>query len=160
MVGAVGQAKYDPVVCGNYVNALVDHAMGAVQKAGAADFGSLDAILSSKKELIRSKIEMLLIQLRQRKEINSRVVYSIDYDSCCVGNIQLEMCDNAYLMNKERIRLEQMKFDLEGQKRMEEVSYFRDTAMLNRELKDALLEYQKEVQNERIVMGESHDAQY
>jgi hypothetical protein len=49
-----------------------------------------------------------------------------------------------------RVQIERMKFDLGREKRMEQASYFRDTAMLNKELKDALIDYIKERQNERL----------
>ena len=44
-----------------------------------------------------------------------------------------------------------MKFDLSGQKRLEEVSYFRDTGLLNKDLKDTLIQYLGEVQKSSFL---------
>lgn len=107
--------------------------------------------MSERKDLIRSKIEMLLIQLDERKRVSRAVMDGIDYDSCQLQNLIFEMEGNVYQTGKSKLNLERMQFDLGKQKRMELVSYFRDTARLNGELKDALLAYQKEVQSEKLL---------
>jgi hypothetical protein len=57
-------------------------------------------------------------------------------------------------MGRERLTLEQMQFDLKQQKRMEETSYFKDTGLLNTQLKDTLIEYMEEKQKSALLTGE------
>lgn len=123
----------------------------AFRESASPKADGLDAIMSDRKDLIRSKIEMLLIQLDNRKAVSRTVLNSIDYESCQLQNLIFEMEGNVYQTGKSKLNLERMKFDLGKQKRMELVGYFRDTARLNGELKDALLAYQKEVQSEKIL---------
>lgn len=149
------QASYlDPPHKG-YENILVKYASKAQEQRtqqGKNDDG-LESILSGKKDLLRSKIDLLLVQLGQRKKINQNVLYRIDKDDCHIQDLVFYMGPRRYYITRERINLEKMRFDLYKQRRMEEVSYFRDTALLNNELKDTLLEYQKELQNDSIMSG-------
>ena len=64
------------------------------------------------------------------------------------------MGSRAYEMGRERLTLEQMQFDLKRQKRMEEASYFKDTGLLNKELKDTLIEYMEEKQKSALFTEE------
>jgi len=64
------------------------------------------------------------------------------------------MGPQAYHINRERLSLEQTKLDLENQKRREEVSYFKDTGLLNQDLKDTLIQYLGEVQKNSILTSE------
>ena len=57
----------------------------------------------------------------------------------------------VYKMDRERLTLEKIKFDLESQKRMEEASHFRDTGLLNKDLKDTLIQYLSEIQKSKIL---------
>ena len=61
------------------------------------------------------------------------------------------MAYRAYRMDRERLSLEKVKFDLESQRRLEEASYFRDTGLLNKDLKDTLIQYLSEVQKSKIM---------
>jgi hypothetical protein len=101
--------------------------------------------------LIRSKIELILLLLDQRKEIKEKVLYKIDEDSCRAQNLIFEMGHRAYRVERDRLTLERIKLDLEQQKRMELVNYFRDTGMLNMDLKDALIQYLGETQKSSII---------
>jgi hypothetical protein len=88
-------------------------------------------------DLIRSKIGLILLQLDQRKLINREILNKIDKDSCKAQTPIFEVGYRGYRMDRERLTLE--KVDLESQKRLEEVSYFRDTGLLNKDLKDTLI---------------------
>ena len=134
-----------------YGNSLVEQALYSPRTAADENFSGLDAIMNGKSELLCSKIELILMQIEERKTISKRILDGIDYDSCQVHSIAHSLGDHAYLMSRERMKLEQMRFDLEKQRRMEESSLFRDTARLNTELKDALIEYQQEKQAQRIM---------
>ncbi|MFC1488949.1 hypothetical protein ACFL6B_03780 [Thermodesulfobacteriota bacterium] len=137
-----------------YKNILVEYVANSIgKKQTDNNIDSIESILTGKKDLLRSKIELLSIQLGQRKKINKEVMYQIDKDSCRVQNLIFEMGARAYHMGMDRIAIERMDFDLNKQKRFEEVSYFRDTGLLNKELKDTLLLYQKEIQNDSLMSG-------
>jgi hypothetical protein len=104
--------------------------------------------------LIRSKMDLILLQLKDRKGISRSILYQIDSDSCRVQSMQYDLGPRAYIMGADRLALEKLKLDLERQRRMEQVSYFRDTGMLNKELKDTLIEYLEEVQKSQFLSGE------
>jgi hypothetical protein len=138
----------------SHENKLVDHIFETIHQN---DFrksylgGDLDDLFQDRLGLIRSKIELILLQLEQRKNINQENLYRIDKDSCQVQNLIFQMGYRAYRMDRDRVSLEKMKFDLEAQKRMEETSYFRDTGLLNKDLKDALIQYLGEVQKSAFI---------
>ena len=118
---------------------------------------SIDELFKDRLGLIRSKIELILLQLDQRKQINQEVLYEIDKDSCKAQTLIFEMGYRGYRMDRDRLTLEKVKFDLEGQKRLEEVSYFRDTGLLNKDLKDTLIQYLSEVQKSKILELEEEE---
>ena len=96
-------------------------------------------------------MELILLQLDQRKKINQGNLCQIDQDSCQVQNLIFQMGYRGYRIDRDRLSLEKMKFDLEAQKRMEETSYFRDTGLLNQDLKDTLIQYLGEVHKSAFV---------
>jgi hypothetical protein len=135
-------------------NRLVNHILQSIdQKETQKDIQteSIDELFKDRLGLIRSKIELILLQLDQRKQINQEVLYEIDKDSCKAQTLIFEMGYRGYRMDRERLTLEKVRFDLEGQKRLEEVSYFRDTGLLNKDLKDTLIQYLSEVQKSKIL---------
>ena len=111
----------------------------------------IDEIMSGRMDLIRSKIEMTLLQLGWRKEIHQKVLYEITKDEVKADNLLIQMGPLGYYVNRERLSIEGVKFDLERQKRMEEVGYFKDTAILNKELKESLIEYLGETQKSALL---------
>jgi hypothetical protein len=135
-------------------NKMVDHIFETIyQSSSNKSFlgGDIDDLFQDRLGLIRSKIELILLQLDQRKNINRENLYQIGQDSCQVQNLIFQMGYRAYLMDRDRLSLEKMKFDLEAQKRMEETSYFRDTGLLNQDLKDTLIQYLGEVQKSAFI---------
>jgi hypothetical protein len=135
-------------------NLLVSHIIETIDQ-GETRKGpqeeSIDELFKDRLGLIHSKIELILLQLDQRKKINQEILYEIEKDSCKAQNLIFEMGYRVYRMDRDRLTLEKMKFDLEGQKRMEEASYFRDTGLLNKDLKDSLIQYLGEVQKSKII---------
>lgn len=134
-------------------NELVEYALASSKEESGGD--NIEALLEGRKDLLKSKINLLLIQLRQRKQINNDVIYQIEQNSCYVGSLIMQMTDEAGTPTKETTNLQKVKLDLEKQKRMESVNYFKDTTKLNNELKDTLLEYQKEKQKDGLFKEES-----
>jgi len=138
-------------------NRLVNHILQAIDQKGTQkdiQTESIDELFKDRLGLIRSKIELILLQLDQRKKINQEILYEIDKDSCKAQTLIFGMGYRAYRMDRERLTLEKVKFDLESQKRLEEVSYFRDTGLLNKDLKDTLIQYLSEVQKSKILRME------
>ena len=135
-------------------NSLVSHIFETIDQREARkdpQKESIDELFEDRLGLIRSKMELILLQLEQRKKINQDVFYRIDKDSCKAQTLIFEMGYRAYRMDRERLTMEKVKFDLESQKRLEEVSYFRDTGLLNKDLKDTLIQYLSEVQKSKIM---------
>jgi hypothetical protein len=138
-------------------NILVNYVWGNIYERktnpGLSGDG-IDDLFKDRLGLIRSKIELILLLLDGRKRINREVTYQIERDSCNVQSLIFEMGPLAYHINRERLSLEQTKLDLQNQKRREEVSYFKDTGLLNQDLKDTLIQYLGEVQKNSILTGE------
>ena len=130
-----------------YANEMVQYAFQAAGRRQAieSDSGSIDAIMADRLGLIRSNIELVLMQLGRRKTIHHDILYQIDLDSVRADNLILEFEQHLRLVGGDRLALERVKFDLEKQRRTEEVSYFKDTTFLNKELKDSLLSYLGEI---------------
>jgi len=141
---------YAPINTGNE---MVAYALSSSRKppAGESGSGGIDDLFADRIDLIRSKIEMVLLQLKWRREIHDKVLYDIDQDDVRADNLLLEMGPGAYFVGGDRLAVERMKFDLERQKRMEKVGYFKDTAILNKELKESLIEYLGETRKSSFV---------
>jgi hypothetical protein len=136
-------------------NELTDHLVETISGTKTdASSDPTETIFKDRITLIRSKIELILLQLYQRKRINRQVLYQIEQDSCGVQNLCFALPDGGYQMSPAKLSVERMRFDLQKEKRMEETSYFRDTGMLNKDLKDALIQYMEEVQKVSIINGD------
>ena len=141
-------------------NRLVNHILQTIDQKETQkgiETESIDELFKDRLGLIRSKIELILLQLDQRKKISQEILYEIDKDSCKAQTLIFGMGYRAYRMDRERLTLEKVKFDLESQKRLEEVSYFRDTGLLNKDLKDTLIQYLSEVQKNKILETEEEE---
>jgi len=112
------------------------------------DDSSLDSILSSNKDLIVDKLKMLKAALYERRDINQNVSQEIESDltKCQVHIFALENV-SYFTMQRD---WEQKKFDLWKELRLEQTNYFRDVSMLQKELRDAMLEYITEKQSEDL----------
>ena len=153
-----GRSKNAPSYTSNlfYDNKLASHILDTIYQRSSENslLDPTDEIFKDRLDLIRSKLELILLQLDQRKAINQNILYQIDKDSCRVQTLNLEMGPGAYEMGRERLTFEQMQFDLKRQKRMEETSYFKDTGLLNTELKDTLIQYMEEKQKNALLAEE------
>jgi hypothetical protein len=137
-------------------NALVDHMFKTIEEKTLNKNLSdgIESLFNDRLDLIRSKIEFLLLQLGQRKMIKDDILCQIEDDSCKAQNLIFEMGIRAYHVDRDRLNLEKVKLDLEKQKRMELANYFRDTGMINKDLKDALIQYLSETQKSSIMNTE------
>ena len=108
----------------------------------------LDAILSSKKDLILDRLAMLSIALQERKNIQADVLKSLQSDQTACQN-QLFKIENLY-DPKLNTDLEKRKLDLEREQRQHQTAYFRDLSMIHKELRETMIEYLKENQMEEL----------
>jgi hypothetical protein len=134
-------------------NRLVKHILETIDQRNLNTDASdgIETLFNDRLDLIRSRIDLLLLLLDERKEIKERVLQKIDEDSCNAQTLIFEMGPLAYRMERERLSLEKIKLDLEQQKRMELVNYFRDIGMINRDLREALIQYLGETQKRSIL---------
>jgi hypothetical protein len=109
---------------------------------------SLDFILNSKKILIQDQLGMLMIALYERKTIQEAVTNQIEYDLTRCQNYIFKLENVSYFSMQQE--WERKKFDLSKELRMEQTSCFRDIQMIQKELRDTMLEYIKEKQTEAL----------
>lgn len=108
----------------------------------------LDAILSSKKDLILDRLAMLSIALQERKSIQADVLKSLQTDQTACQN-QLFAIEHLY-DPKLNTDWEKRKLDLEREGRQHHTAYFRDLSIIHKELRETMIEYLKENQMEEL----------
>jgi len=120
----------------------------SVPNPSEPDDSSLDSILSSKKVLIQDRLSMLMGAFYERRTIQAEISDQIESDlTKCQNHIfQLE---NASYFSLQR-DWEQKKFDLWKELRQEQAGCFRDLQMIQRDIRDTLIEYIKEKQTEAL----------
>lgn len=122
---------------------------GGYQPLPGAD--DLTSLLNDRQELLRSKIELTLLQLKERKELSQRLLYSMELDRNQLSNRILDLGVEVYFQTPRVMAWEMRQLDLERQKRMEESACFRDVTMLERDLKESLVEYLAEAQKQKLL---------
>lgn len=138
-----------------YSNPLASHVIHTIyRRAQTPCVDSTDNMFEDRLSLIRSKLELILLQLAERKKINRKILYQIDQDGCYIQNLYFELGPKAYGLSSEKLTLNKMNLDLERQRRTEQTAYFNDTANLNRDLKDTLVQYMDEVQKNKMLTEE------
>ena len=138
-----------------YNNRLANHVLKTITNRKEQTIQeTTDDLFEDRFSLIRSKLELIILQLEERKKINKKILYQIDQDGCRVQNLYFELGPKAYEPSGEKLTLEKMRFDLERQRRNEQSTYFNDTAFLNRELRDTLIQYLDEVQKNQLFTEE------
>lgn len=113
-----------------------------------SDDDSLDAILNSKRDLLMDKLAMLSTALDERKKITSYLFANIQKDSTWCQN-QIFEIEKLYDPKLEREWKRNM-LDLNRESRQERTAYFRDLTMIQKEMRDTMLEYIKERQMEDL----------
>jgi len=109
-----------------------------------SDDDSLDAILNSKRDLLIDKLAMLSQALDERKKITTDLFQNIQKDSTWCQN-QIFEIEKLYDPKLEREWKRNM-LDLNRERRQERTAYFRDLTMIQKEIRDTMLEYIKERQ--------------
>ena len=105
---------------------------------------SLDDLMNQKRDVIHSKIGMVLSEITQRYELKNQNLSDICRDQCTFRNL-INLMGDIYL-DRNRIELEGKILDLEQEKRREKAGYFRDILFLRKELRESLVEKLEEEQ--------------
>lgn len=104
----------------------------------------LEDLMNRKRDVIQSKIHMVLSEIYQRRQLKERNIYQICCDQCSCRNL-IYLVGDMY-MDRRRIELERKIIDLEQEKRREKSGYFRDILFLKKELRESLIEHLEEQQ--------------
>lgn len=105
---------------------------------------SLDDLMNQKRDVIHSKIGMVLSEITQRYELKNENLSEICRDQCTFRDL-INLMGDVY-MDRRRIELEGKILDLEQEKRREKAGYFRDILFLRKELRESLVEKLEEEQ--------------
>ena len=98
----------------------------------------LEQLMFQKKEIIDSRIQMLVSEIYQRHTLQNDNLYRISLDQCACRNLIFDMGDHVW--DKRRLDFEHKIIDLEQEKRRELTSYFKDVLFLRKELRETLIE--------------------
>ena len=104
----------------------------------------LDDLLYQRREILDARIALLNEDIHQRRYLLHKNLYGINLDQCECRNLIFSRGDKFW--DRDRLKLEQTILDLEGEKRKEEASYFRDVLFLRKEMRDVLIEVLEERQ--------------
>ena len=102
----------------------------------------LDDLLNQRAGLVDYRVQMIVEEIKERRRILDRNIYSINQDQCSHRSITLLHGEDVW--DKYRFKLEQEILSLEENKRREESAYFRDILFLKKELRDSLIEQKEE----------------
>ena len=105
---------------------------------------NLDDLMNQKRDVIHSKIGMVLSEITQRYELKNENLSEICRDQCTFRDL-INLMGDIYL-DRNRIELEGKILDLEQEKRREKAGYFRDILFLRKELRESLVEKLEEEQ--------------
>ena len=112
----------------------------------------LEQLMFQKKEIIDSRIQMLVSEIYQRHKLQNDNLYRICLDQCTCQNLILLMGENS--LDNKRIELERKIIDLEQEKRRERTGYFRDILFLRKDLRETLIDKLEEEQKAKIFMNQ------
>ena len=104
----------------------------------------LDDLMNQRRDVIHSKIQMVLSEIGERYTLKNENLSEICRDQCTFRNL-INLMGDIYL-DRNRIELEEKILDLEQEKRMEKAGYFRDVLFLRKELRESMIEKLEEDQ--------------
>ena len=113
--------------------------------------GGIEDLMQQKKEIIHSRIQMVVSEIYQRNQIKTDNLYRICQDQCTCRNL-IYLLGDVYV-DKGRIELERKILDLEQEKRREKTGNFSDILFLTKELRESVLLKQEEEQKIRLFMN-------
>ena len=101
--------------------------------------------------VIDSRIKMVLSEIYQRRTMKEDNLYHICLDQCACRNLIYDRGD--FIDDAKKLELERRIIELEREKRMEQVSYFRDILFLKKELRETLIERLEENQKADLLLN-------
>ncbi len=116
----------------------------------------LEQLMFQKKEIIDSRIQMLVSEIYQRHKLQTQNLYRICLDQCACRNLILDMGDHVW--DKKRLDFERKIIDLEQEKRRERTGYFRDILFLRKDLRETLIEKLEEEQKAKLFVNQGEES--
>ena len=101
--------------------------------------------------VIDSKTKMVLSEIYQRRTMKEDNLYHICLDQCACRNLIYDRGD--FIDDGKKLELERRIIELERDKRMEQVSYFKDILFLKKELRETLIERLEENQKAELLFN-------
>jgi len=124
--------------------------------------GFVDDIVNQKTSLLRTKLDVLTAQLHERLNIREDNLHALDYDECRMGTLfhHLYFANGSrYLGGDRRLSwLEGKSFDLQNERRKQDVECWRDIAMLSRDLLAAWEAYEHAKARGQLVSAQTRQA--
>lgn len=111
--------------------------------------------MNQRRDVIHSKIKMLISEIYNRYELKKENIYQIDLDQCACRNLIYLMGD-VYL-DRRRIDLERKIIDLGQEKRSEQAGCFKDILFLKKELRESLIEKLEEEQKSDFFTNKAEE---
>ena len=119
-------------------------------------FGAgLDDLMNQRRDVLHSKIQMLISEVYKRYELKKDNLNQIDLDQCECRNL-IYLLGDMYL-DKKRIDIERKIIDLGQEKRKEQAGCFRDILFLKKELRESLIEKLEEEQKSDFFMNKAEE---
>lgn len=112
----------------------------------------VSGLIADKTRFSREAVMGLARQIQERQSIKSHNLNRIDYDSCRCGSYlhELLVWGDSQLTAKRRQTLDMVMFSLNKERRMEEVSCWRDVSLLKKDLVRATAEYASAARREAL----------
>jgi hypothetical protein len=115
----------------------------------------IEQLLGNRRELLDSRISMLVGEISQRYRIREHNLYHINLDQCGFRSLIFERSEGVW--DKTRTEFERKIIDLEQEKRREYTGFFNDILLLTKELREALVEKHEEQQKESLLVNQSEE---
>ena len=110
------------------------------------DSSSLDALMNQKSDTLGTKLDVFLAQLLRRLRLRQENMAGLDYDDCKLGTMinDVRFQNGGYMGNADRriASLEKQGFDIEKEKREQDMECWRDITMVTKDLLIAWEAYQ------------------
>lgn len=114
---------------------LSDSAIGSVIAASSSGF--IDDLIDQRKSILAAKLDVLTAELHERLSIRKDNIASFIYDECKLGSMisQLYFTTGGYIDKSPRrmASLEKQGFDIQKERRDQDVECWRDIVMLTKD---------------------------
>lgn len=108
---------------------------------------SVDELIGHRKDILATKLDVLTAQMHERLDLRTKHTGSLDYDECRLGTAMrmVYVQSGRYIQGADRrmTGLQKQGFDLEEQRRKQDVECWRDVAMITRDFLGVWEAYEK-----------------